>query len=62
VSDNIWWYDNYYNTVYYICCIFKHGNTPLIISVQNGNMEMFKLLLDNGALSSINTPCNVNIW
>jgi hypothetical protein len=31
-------------------------------SVEKGNMEMFKLLIDNGALSSINTPDNVNIW
>ncbi len=32
-----------------------------MISVQNGNMEMCKLLIDNGALPSINTPNNVNI-
>ncbi len=31
-------------------------------SVQIGNVEMFKLLIDNGALSSINTANNVNIW
>jgi hypothetical protein len=29
-------------------------------SVQNGNMEMLKLLIDNGGLPSINTPNNVN--
>jgi hypothetical protein len=33
-----------------------------MISVQNGNLEMLKLLIDNGALPSINTPDNVNIW
>jgi hypothetical protein len=31
-------------------------------SVNKGNMEIFKLLIDNGAVSSINTPDNVNIW
>jgi hypothetical protein len=30
-------------------------------SVQMGNVEMCKLLMDNGALPSINTPDNVNI-
>ncbi len=30
-------------------------------SVQNGNVEMCKLLIANGALSNINTPDNVNI-
>jgi hypothetical protein len=30
-------------------------------SVMDGNVEMCKLLIDNGALSSINTPDNVNI-
>jgi hypothetical protein len=33
-----------------------------MISVQNGNTEMFKFLIDNGALPSINTPNKVNIW
>jgi hypothetical protein len=30
-------------------------------SVQIGNIEMCKLLIDNGALPSINTPDKVNI-
>ncbi len=30
-------------------------------TVQNGNMEMCKLLINNGALPSINTPDDVNI-
>jgi hypothetical protein len=30
-------------------------------SVAHGNIEMCKLLIDNGAFSSINTPDNVNI-
>ncbi len=30
-------------------------------SALNGNLEMLKLLIDNGALPSINTPNNVNI-
>ncbi len=33
-----------------------------MISVQSGDVEMFKLLIDNGAVSSINTPDKVNIW
>jgi hypothetical protein len=32
-----------------------------MISVQNGNVEMCKLLMDNGALPFINTPDKVNI-
>jgi hypothetical protein len=32
-----------------------------MISVEIGNMEMCKLLIDNGALPSINSPDNVNI-
>jgi hypothetical protein len=32
-----------------------------MMSVQNGNVEISKLLMDNGALPSINTPDNVNI-
>jgi hypothetical protein len=31
-------------------------------SVKKGNLKMFKLLIDNGALPSINTPNNVSIW
>ncbi len=31
-----------------------------MISAKNGNIEMCKLLIDNGALPSINTPNNVN--
>jgi hypothetical protein len=30
-------------------------------SVENGNLEMCKLLINNGALPSINTPDKVNI-
>jgi hypothetical protein len=33
-----------------------------MISVQNGNLEMCRLLIANGAVPSINTPDNVNIW
>ncbi len=44
-----------YNIIIYVMC-------GVYISVQNGNMEMCKLLIDNGALSSINTPNKVNIW
>ncbi len=44
-----------------MCCIYKDGNTPLMMSVKYGNVEMCKLLMDNGALSSINTLNNVNI-
>jgi hypothetical protein len=33
-----------------------------MISVQNGNMEILKLLIYNGAMPSINTPNNVNMW
>ncbi len=32
-----------------------------MMSVQKGNVDMFKLLIDNGALLSINTADNVNI-
>jgi hypothetical protein len=32
-----------------------------MISVQNGNIEMCKLLIDYGAVPSINTPDIVNI-
>jgi hypothetical protein len=32
-----------------------------MIGVQTGNVEMFNLLIDNGALPSINTPNEVNI-
>jgi hypothetical protein len=32
-----------------------------MMSVDNGNVEMFQLLIANGALPSINTPDNVNI-
>jgi hypothetical protein len=32
-----------------------------MISVENNNFEMCNLLIDNGALGSINTPNNVNI-
>jgi hypothetical protein len=31
-----------------------------MMSVVNGHVEMCKLLIDNGALASINTPDNVN--
>ncbi len=42
-------------------CLYKDGDTPLMWSVFKGNIEMCKLLIDNGALSSFNTPNNVNI-
>ncbi len=32
-----------------------------MINVQNGNVEMCKLLINNGALPTINTPDKVNI-
>jgi hypothetical protein len=32
-----------------------------MISVQKGDVEMCKLLIDNGVLPFINTPNNVNI-
>jgi hypothetical protein len=32
-----------------------------MVSVDNGNVDMVKLLIDNGALPSINTPDDVNI-
>jgi hypothetical protein len=32
-----------------------------MMSVDNKNVEMCKLLIDNGALPSINTPDKVNI-
>ncbi len=41
--------------------IYQYGDTPLIISVKLENIEMCKLLIDNGALPSINTPNKVNI-
>jgi hypothetical protein len=31
-----------------------------MMSVDNEDLEMFKLLIDNGALPSINTPDDVN--
>ncbi len=42
-------------------CIYKNGETPLMRSVHIGNLDLCKLLIDNGALSSINTPNNVSI-
>jgi ankyrin repeat protein len=44
-----------------VAYIYKDGWTPLMTSVDKGNMEICKLLMDNGALPSINTPDNVNI-
>ncbi len=41
--------------------IYQNGDTPLMISVDNGHVEMFVFLIDNGAMPSINTPNNVNI-
>jgi hypothetical protein len=32
-----------------------------MMSVEKENVEMFLLLIDNGALLSVNTPDNVNI-
>jgi ankyrin repeat protein len=45
-----------------MCCMHQYGNTPLSNSVRDGNLEMCKLLIDNGALPSINTPNKVNIY
>jgi hypothetical protein len=39
--------------------IYKNGDTPLTTSVFIDNFEMCKLLLEYGALPSINTPNNV---
>jgi hypothetical protein len=33
-----------------------------MMSVEKGNVEMCKLLIDNGALPSINTPNNVQSY
>ena len=41
--------------------IYQDGWTPLMKSVSKEKVEMFQLLIANGALSSINTPNNVNI-
>ncbi len=41
--------------------LYQNGETPLMISVDNGNVEMLKLLIDNGALPSINIPDNVSM-
>jgi ankyrin repeat protein len=41
--------------------VYKNGETPLMTSVKIDNLEMCKLLIDNGALPSINTPDKVNI-
>ncbi len=43
----------------YLLFTHKNDKTPLIISVYTDNLEMFKFLIDNGALTSINTPGNV---
>jgi hypothetical protein len=43
---------------FFFCFIYKNGWTPLMWSVKNGNLEICKLLIDNGALPSINTPDN----
>jgi hypothetical protein len=32
-----------------------------MMSVKNGDFEICKLLIDNGALPSVNTPNNVNM-
>ncbi len=39
----------------------KHGDTPLLMSVDFEKVEMCKFLMDNGALPSINTSNDVNI-
>jgi ankyrin repeat protein len=48
----------HYIIIYVMVCvvyIYQNGYTPLMISVDNGNLEMSKLLIDNGAIISINT-------
>ncbi len=47
--------------MYYVLFIYQYGSTPLMMSAENGNVKICKLLIDNGALPSINTPNNVNI-
>jgi ankyrin repeat protein len=44
-----------------MCYVYEIGWTPLMSSVDEGNMEMFKLLINNGALPSINISLTVNI-
>jgi ankyrin repeat protein len=45
-----------------ICYVNQNGYTPLMISVDNGDVEMSQLLVDNGALKSINTYYKVKMW
>ncbi len=52
----------------YLLLIFQNGWTPLMITVENQNIEMItvnmamcKLLIENGAVQSINIPNMVNI-
>ncbi len=41
--------------------MYQNGDTLLMTSVKMGNVEMCTLLIENGALPSINTPDKVNI-
>jgi hypothetical protein len=43
-----------------ILYIYQNGLTPFLHFLKNGNYEMCKLLIDNGALPSINIHNNVN--
>ncbi len=47
--------------IFYVLYLYQNGDTPLMKSVKNENVEMCKFLINNGALTSINTPDNVNI-
>ncbi len=50
--------------LYLLCVVYtvyQNGDTPLMISVKKGNMEICKLLMNHGALPYINTPDKVNI-
>jgi hypothetical protein len=40
---------------------YQRGHTVLMWTAWTANLELFQLLINNGALSSINTPDNVNI-
>ncbi len=41
--------------------LYQDEETPLMMSITHGNIEICKLLINNGALPSINTPDDVNI-
>jgi hypothetical protein len=56
----MWCYNIYY--VISVLYIYQNGYTPLMISMYNGDVEMSKLLIDNGALKSSNTYYKVKMW